>query len=80
MGVSGKSYVSFLANWVKKIFFSNQPFSDLERTYLRVVGAVLFCISDIFVARQQFLVHSPYNSLIGLPIYYIAQNFIAYSM
>ncbi|KAF0974464.1 hypothetical protein FDP41_006496 [Naegleria fowleri] len=74
------SLLSFIKNLLYKTFMRGEPFSEMERTYLRVMGAVLFGISDIFVARQQFLDKSPNNALIGLPIYYVAQNFIAYSI
>ncbi|KAG2375266.1 hypothetical protein C9374_009889 [Naegleria lovaniensis] len=73
-------FLVFIKNLLKKTFTRQEPFSEMERTYLRVIGAVLFGISDIFVARQQFLDKSPTNALFGLPIYYIAQNFIAYSI
>lgn len=37
------------------------------------VGAVLFYLSDLCVARERFVVKSPWNGLIGLPLYYAAQ-------
>lgn len=37
------------------------------------LGAVLFAVSDIAVAKDQFKGHSFYNKLWGLPLYYGAQ-------
>jgi uncharacterized membrane protein YhhN len=49
-------------------------------TPLILVGAALFYASDLFVARQKFSVHSPWNPLIGLPLYYAAQLCLALSI
>lgn len=38
-----------------------------------LVAAVLFFVSDLFVARQRFVVRSSTNRLLGLPLYYAAQ-------
>jgi uncharacterized membrane protein YhhN len=43
-------------------------------------GAILFYASDIFVARQQFVARQYLNRLVGLPLYYIGQFMIAYSI
>jgi uncharacterized membrane protein YhhN len=43
-------------------------------------GALLFAVSDVFVARQQFVSDSPFNPTIGLPLYYLAQLLIAFSL
>jgi len=45
-----------------------------------VVGAVAFYISDIFVARSRFVTSSPWNGLIGLPLYFGAQVVFAYTV
>jgi uncharacterized membrane protein YhhN len=42
-------------------------------------GAMLFYISDIFVARHRFVKKETINRLIGLPLYYLGQFMIAYS-
>lgn len=42
-----------------------------------LVGAVLFAISDVFVARQRFVVSSYTNRLWGLPLYFLAQLILA---
>ncbi|BBO73674.1 hypothetical protein DSCW_10910 [Desulfosarcina widdelii] len=44
-----------------------------------LLGAVLFYISDLFVARQRFLVDAIVNRQIGLPLYYSAQFLLAFS-
>jgi uncharacterized membrane protein YhhN len=49
-------------------------------TPLILFGAVLFYASDIFVARQKFAQPSPWNPLIGLPLYYAAQLCLAASI
>jgi len=43
-------------------------------------GAVLFMVSDLFVARQRFVVTTSLNRIIGLPIYYLAQFLLATSL
>ncbi|KAI1320280.1 hypothetical protein EDD11_001495 [Mortierella claussenii] len=43
----------------------------------RIVGALMFFFSDLFVARQQFVHKSVLNKWIGLPLYYIAQILLA---
>ena len=42
-------------------------------------GAVLFYLSDLFVARQRFVVNAHVNRVIGLPLYYSAQFLLAFS-
>ena len=42
-------------------------------------GAVLFYVSDIFVARHRFIKKEYVNRLAGLPLYYAGQFMIAYS-
>lgn len=37
------------------------------------IGAVVFAVSDVFVARQRFVSPGPWNRLIGLPMYFTAQ-------
>ena len=44
-----------------------------------VVGAVMFAVSDIFVARERFVSSSVANKLWGLPLYYAAQLLFALS-
>lgn len=42
-------------------------------------GAVLFYLSDLFVARQRFVVNAHMNRVVGLPLYYAAQFLLAFS-
>ncbi len=44
---------------------------------LTLVGAALFYVSDLAVAREQFIAKTPFNRLWGLPLYYAAQVLIA---
>ncbi len=54
--------------------------ADLSGRMLVFSGAILFYLSDIFVARQQFVVSQYVNRLVGLPLYYAAQFMIAFSI
>ncbi|KAF9963736.1 hypothetical protein BGZ65_012801 [Modicella reniformis] len=51
----------------------------LEQDFIpeRIVGALMFFFSDLFVARQQFVHKSILNKWIGLPLYYGAQILLA---
>jgi hypothetical protein len=51
---------------------------DGVRAWL-VPGAFLFWASDLFVARQRFLVPTPVNRYVGLPLYYAAQVVLAWA-
>ncbi len=54
--------------------------ADLSGRTLLFSGAFLFYCSDIFVARQKFVVSQYVNRLVGLPLYYAAQFMIAFSI
>lgn len=43
-------------------------------------GALLFYVSDIFVARQRFVTHNFLNRAVGLPLYFAGQFMIAFSI
>lgn len=45
-----------------------------------LAGALYFYVSDLFVARQRFVTEQYLNRLIGLPLYYVGQFLIAYSV
>ena len=49
-------------------------------TILMPIGATLFWISDLAVARRQFVDPSPMNAVWGLPIYYAGQLVLAVSV
>jgi len=44
------------------------------------IGALIFCLSDIFVARDRFLKTEFSNRLLGLPLYYGGQFLLAFSV
>jgi len=44
-----------------------------------LTGAILFFISDLFVARQRFVADAHVNRQIGLPLYYAGQFLLAFS-
>jgi uncharacterized membrane protein YhhN len=43
-------------------------------------GALLFYVSDVFVARNQFVQREFLNRLFGLPLYYLGQFLLAFSV
>jgi uncharacterized membrane protein YhhN len=43
-------------------------------------GALLFYVSDIFVARQRFMIRNFFNRAVGLPLYFAGQFMIAFSI
>ncbi|MEA3502134.1 MAG: lysoplasmalogenase [Actinomycetota bacterium] len=49
-------------------------------TWLIPVGATLFFVSDLFVARNQFVAPGIVNRIWGLPLYYLAQVLLALSV
>lgn len=38
-----------------------------------LIGAILFFVSDLAVARHRFIVRTPANKVVGLPLYYLGQ-------
>lgn len=51
----------------------------VHRIFWIPLGAVLFYLSDLAVARNRFVAPSFYNRLWGLPFYYVAQLILAWS-
>ncbi len=47
---------------------------------LILLGAVMFYISDVFVARQQFVAPGSINAIVGLPLYFGGQAVLALSI
>jgi uncharacterized membrane protein YhhN len=47
---------------------------------LAAIGAVLFAASDVAVAAERFVTSNPLNARIGLPLYYLGQLAIAWSL
>ena len=60
--------------------FSAAPNGRQAVFWLASTGAVLFAISDLAVARDQFVERNFFNRLWGLPLYYLAQMLIASSV
>lgn len=54
--------------------------SVASQQWLIASGAVLFAVSDLFVARERFIKPAFINQLVGLPLYYIAQLLLAWSV
>ena len=54
----------------------------LEATCRGIIwtGALCFYLSDLFVARQRFVTNQYLNRLIGLPLYYVGQFLLAFSV
>lgn len=44
------------------------------------LGAILFVLSDVFVARQRFVAAGHLNPLVGLPLYYAGQYLLAWAI
>ena len=61
------------------VVFAFATLGDVS-TWLIPVGATLFFISDLFVARNQFVAPGPVNRVWGLPLYYTAQVLLALSV
>ncbi len=59
--------------------FDNIQLSDTGR-YLIVCGALSFYLSDLFVARNQFVKKAYLNRLVGLPLYFTGQFLLAFSV
>ena len=51
----------------------------VQPTFIRI-GAPLFALSDLLVARERFIVSDARNRMWGLPMYYSAQVLIALSV
>ncbi|GMK56277.1 hypothetical protein CspeluHIS016_0301170 [Cutaneotrichosporon spelunceum] len=48
-----------------------------KKKWTQIAGALLFELSDLCVARQQFVVDSYWNPAIGLPLYYLSTTLLA---
>ena len=48
-------------------------FDATPERLLLLSAAVVFFVSDLFVARNRFIIAEPTNRYIGLPLYYVAQ-------
>ena len=59
--------------------FLKSPFHVFGRTLL-LAGSLFFYVSDIFVARDKFIKEEYKNRLLGLPLYYAGQFFLAFSI
>lgn len=58
----------------------NSGQKPISAASMLLAGAVLFALSDFFVARQRFDKQEFYNRAIGLPLYYTAQFLIAFAL
>ncbi len=56
-----------------------QPAHPMELRIMVIVGAVLFYISDVTVARHRFVAEQFANRAVGLPLYYAGQFVLALS-
>jgi len=59
--------------------FLKSPFHVFGRTLL-LAGSLFFYVSDVFVARDKFIKEEYTNRLLGLPLYYAGQFFLAFSV
>ncbi len=56
------------------------PGISLNGRWLVFIGAIVFYLSDIGVARQQFVRSEYINRAVGLPLYYLGQFMFAFSI
>jgi uncharacterized membrane protein YhhN len=56
------------------------PVIRREGAWALFVGALCFYFSDLFVARDRFVKKQFINRLAGLPLYYLGQFLIAFSV
>jgi uncharacterized membrane protein YhhN len=59
--------------------WGQEPFSITGR-FMVLIGALCFYASDVFVARDRFIVKEFINRFLGLPLYYGAQFLLALSV
>ena len=57
-----------------------QPTLNRPGRWLLLSGALSFYVSDLFVARDRFIKIDFTNRLLGLPLYYVGQFCIAFSV
>ncbi len=73
------AYCGIIAGMIVMSFATKAP-SGGAPYWLAVGGAVAFAVSDISVARDQFVRRDFFNKLWGLPLYYAAQLTLAASV
>lgn len=44
------------------------------------IGAAIFYVSDLCVARERFVTKSMWNGIVGLPLYYVAQVLLVHGL
>ena len=54
--------------------------SFVSKNYVILAGAILFYGSDLFVARDRFVGEHRLNRIVGLPMYYLGQVLLAFSV
>ncbi len=59
--------------------FGNPALRSTGRNMI-LLGAISFYLSDLFVARDRFLKDAFVNRLVGLPLYYLGQFLLAFSV
>ncbi|MGD9332346.1 MAG: lysoplasmalogenase [Desulfobacterales bacterium] len=83
LGGMQKPVMAYIVVITLMIIAAGGLFGDLQLSlpgrFLVLNGALSFYLSDIFVARQQFVQPAFQNRLIGLPLYYLGQFQIAFS-
>jgi len=57
-----------------------EPGLDRSGRVMIFAGALLFYVSDVFVARNRFVKKEFFNRLVGLPLYYAGQFLLAFSV
>ncbi|MBS3921514.1 MAG: lysoplasmalogenase [Deltaproteobacteria bacterium] len=70
--------ITFMAIGALAVFWKSS--FQVEGRTLILVGALSFYVSDIFVARQRFIKEEYRNRFLGLPLYYIGQFMLVFSV
>ncbi|NNG01719.1 MAG: lysoplasmalogenase [Desulfobacteraceae bacterium] len=70
--------ISLMVSGAASLF--GDPSANAVGRWLVFIGAISFFLSDLFVARQQFVRDAYVNRSVGLPLYYLGQFMLAFSI
>jgi uncharacterized membrane protein YhhN len=70
--------ISVMVSGAVAVFRNRQI--DARGRWLVLIGAILFYLSDVGVARERFVSPGAINWLVSLPLYYAAQFMLAFSV
>ncbi|HVH06128.1 MAG TPA: lysoplasmalogenase [Myxococcota bacterium] len=73
LGLPVRAYFAVISAMVATAAGATGATGDLRLVF----GALGFAVSDVTVARERFVTHSPWNGGLGLPLYYASQLLLA---